>query len=88
MLNMFAMIGPETAMIVFAAILVLFGGSKIPQLMRGIGQGVGELKKGMEEGQRTIMAAANHEDLKVEEAKRLEQAPVVSTPAPGPTTTS
>jgi len=88
MLNMFAMIGPETMMIIFAAILVLFGGTKIPQLMRGIGQGVGELKKGMEEGQRTIMAAAYHEDQKAVEQKPQEQAPVISSTPTGPTTTN
>lgn len=31
-------------------ILVLFGGSRIPALMRSIGRGAGELQKGIEEG--------------------------------------
>jgi sec-independent protein translocase protein TatA len=61
MLNSLAMLNPETMLIIAAVVLLLFGGSKIPQLMRGIGQGVGELKKGMEEGQRVIMDAAHHE---------------------------
>jgi sec-independent protein translocase protein TatA len=30
-------------------VLLLFGGSKIPEMMKGIGQGVKELKKGMNE---------------------------------------
>jgi sec-independent protein translocase protein TatA len=30
-------------------LLIVFGGSKIPEMMKGIGQGVRELKKGMNE---------------------------------------
>ena len=33
----------------FLAILVLFGGRKIPELMRGLGQGVKEFKDGIKE---------------------------------------
>lgn len=35
--------------IIVLAILLLFGGKKIPELMRGVGKGVKELKKGMKE---------------------------------------
>ncbi|MCS6934440.1 MAG: twin-arginine translocase TatA/TatE family subunit [Chitinophagales bacterium] len=56
----FALIGPlgttETILII-AAILLLFGGKKIPELMRGIGQGIREfnaaksnLKQELEQG--------------------------------------
>ena len=41
--------------------LVLFGGKKIPELMRGLGQGVGELKKGLEEGKQTLGEMHNPE---------------------------
>lgn len=34
-------LGPEMLVIVFA-ILLLFGGRKIPELMRGIGKGISE----------------------------------------------
>lgn len=34
-------------MIVAVVILVLFGGRKIPEVMRGLGQGVREFKEGM-----------------------------------------
>ncbi|MGA8367379.1 MAG: twin-arginine translocase TatA/TatE family subunit [Candidatus Acidiferrales bacterium] len=33
--------------IIAVVILVLFGGAKIPQVMRGLGQGVREFKEGM-----------------------------------------
>lgn len=58
-LLLFNFLGPEMLVIVFA-ILLLFGGRKIPELMRGIGKGIREfntarnsleqeLKEGMKE---------------------------------------
>jgi twin arginine-targeting protein translocase, tatA/E family len=37
-------IGPWQAIIVVALILLLFGGKKIPELMRGLGNGIREFK--------------------------------------------
>lgn len=37
-------VGPEMLVVVFA-ILLLFGGRKIPELMRGLGQGISEFNK-------------------------------------------
>ncbi len=59
---LFNFLGPEMLVIVFA-ILLLFGGKKIPELMRGIGKGIREfnsarasveteLKEGMREAER------------------------------------
>jgi len=62
MLNSLAMLGGQDMLIVLLVVLVLFGGKKIPELMRGVGQGVGELKKGMEEGQRQVQEAIRHDD--------------------------
>lgn len=62
MLNTLAMFGGQDMIIVLVAILILFGGKKIPELMRGVGQGVGELKKGMEEGTRQVHDAIKHDD--------------------------
>ncbi|HOY33107.1 MAG TPA: twin-arginine translocase TatA/TatE family subunit [Bacteroidales bacterium] len=39
-------IGGQEIIIIAIIILVLFGGKKIPELMRGLGRGVGEFKKG------------------------------------------
>lgn len=36
----------EWALIIFAIVL-LFGGKKIPELMKGIGEGISEFKKGI-----------------------------------------
>lgn len=37
-------IGPWQVVIVIAVILLLFGGKKIPELMRGLGSGIKEFK--------------------------------------------
>ena len=36
-------------LIVLLVVLLLFGGKKIPELMKGIGQGISNFKKGMKE---------------------------------------
>ena len=37
--------------LIVLAIILLFGSKKIPELMRGLGSGVKEFKKGIKEGQ-------------------------------------
>ncbi len=44
------MLGTTEIIIIAAIILLLFGGSKLPKLMKGLGQGMNEFKKGMQEG--------------------------------------
>ena len=39
------MIGPWQIVIIVALALLFFGGKKIPELMKGLGQGVKEFKK-------------------------------------------
>jgi sec-independent protein translocase protein TatA len=39
-------LGPFEIFIIVAIILLLFGGKKIPELMRGLGKGMNEFKKG------------------------------------------
>ncbi|MBL0309550.1 MAG: twin-arginine translocase TatA/TatE family subunit [Bacteroidetes bacterium] len=64
---------PEVVLIVILA-LVLFGGKKIPELMRGIGQGVREfnsakanIKTEIEEGMKNKPATTNETKEKEEE---------------------
>jgi sec-independent protein translocase protein TatA len=40
-------IGPLQIILIVAVILLIFGGKKIPELMKGIGQGIREFKDGM-----------------------------------------
>ena len=42
-------IGMGELLVILVIILLLFGGRKIPEMMRGLGKGVGEFKKGMRE---------------------------------------
>jgi sec-independent protein translocase protein TatA len=39
------MIGPWQIVLIVVIILLLFGGKKIPDLMRGLGEGIKEFKK-------------------------------------------
>lgn len=56
-------------LIILIAILVLFGGTKIPQLMRGIGKGVGELQEGLKEGKRKFTEELNEPSTEPSETK-------------------
>ena len=40
-------VGPWQIVLIVAVILLLFGGKKIPELMKGLGKGINEFKKGM-----------------------------------------
>jgi|TARA_B110001454_G_scaffold48489_1_gene47783 sec-independent protein translocase protein TatA len=44
-----AMPGTMEMALLALAILLLFGGKKIPELMRGLGKGINEFKKGKNE---------------------------------------
>jgi sec-independent protein translocase protein TatA len=55
----FGLPGGSEWIVILIVILVLFGGTKIPQLMRGVGKGMGELQKGLEEGKRAFQDASN-----------------------------
>ena len=42
-------IGPQEKIIILIIVLLLFGGRKIPELMKGLGKGMKEFKKTTEE---------------------------------------
>lgn len=44
-------------LIIFVLILLLFGGKKIPELMRGLGKGVKSFKEGVDEAKEEIEKA-------------------------------
>ena len=48
--------------IIFLAILLLFGGKKIPELMRGLGKGVHSFKQGIEEAKDEINRPVERDD--------------------------
>lgn len=53
MIILFSFGMPEILLIALV-VLLLFGGAKIPELMRGIGKGVSEFKKGMKDVENEI----------------------------------
>ena len=74
----FGLPGGMEWVLILVVILVLFGGKKIPELMRGVGKGVGELQKGLDEGKKGFNGML-HED---------EEKPAAVTVVTPPTTTT
>ncbi|HXJ18383.1 MAG TPA: twin-arginine translocase TatA/TatE family subunit [Candidatus Polarisedimenticolia bacterium] len=50
---------PMHLLIIAIVVLVLFGGRKIPEVMKGLGQGVREFKEGMRGDQTPTQPPAN-----------------------------
>lgn len=48
-LSIFLVVGPWQYIIIGLAILLLFGGKKIPELMKGLGKGIKEFKDASKE---------------------------------------
>ena len=48
------MIGTWEIVVIVLVVLLLFGGKKIPELMKGLGQGVKSFKQGMNEVEKEI----------------------------------
>ena len=49
-------LGSQEIIIIALVILLLFGGKKIPELMHGLGKGVSQFKKGMNDIEEQINA--------------------------------
>ena len=45
--------GPNQMILILVVVLLLFGGRKIPELMRGLGRGVKEFKDGVADDETT-----------------------------------
>ncbi|MEO8770947.1 MAG: twin-arginine translocase TatA/TatE family subunit [Ferruginibacter sp.] len=63
---------PEHMIFILIAILLLFGGKKIPELMRGIGKGMREFKDAKDNVKTEIESGMKEPD-KDEEIRRLRQ---------------
>lgn len=50
---MLAIPGPASIVLIVVAILLLFGGKKIPELMRGLGSGIKEFKDASKDEENT-----------------------------------
>ena len=63
MIILFSFGMPEILLIALV-VLLLFGGAKIPELMRGIGKGVSEFKKGVRDVENEIKNTDTKEEYK------------------------
>ena len=52
-------IGTSELILIAGIILLLFGGKKLPEVMRGMGRGVSEFKKGTREAKEPFEEAKN-----------------------------
>ncbi|HYX09383.1 MAG TPA: twin-arginine translocase TatA/TatE family subunit [Bacteroidales bacterium] len=58
-------IGPGQIILIIVILLLLFGGRKIPELMKGLGQGMKEFKKAtQEEDEKTSSSSSAKEEKK------------------------
>ena len=61
---LFLNLGTGEIIIIAFAILLLFGGKKIPELTKGLGKGIRSFKDGMKDVENQIDKAANEPDEK------------------------
>ncbi len=61
MLSLFALLTPTTALIVGLVVLLLFG-NRLPSVMRSLGQGMNEFKKGLDDGSKSASETKQVED--------------------------
>ncbi len=52
-------LGPTEIILILAIVLLLFGGKKIPELMKGMGKGVKNFKDGMKEDEQDPKSETN-----------------------------
>ncbi|MBV8880334.1 MAG: twin-arginine translocase TatA/TatE family subunit [Planctomycetaceae bacterium] len=53
--TMLAVMSATHVILVVVVVLLLFGSQKIPELMRSVGSGLNEFKKGMREGEQALL---------------------------------
>jgi TatA/E family protein of Tat protein translocase len=68
---MFGLGTPEIVAII-VLVLILFGGKKIPEIMRGLGEGMREFRKASSSAQEGIKRMADGEPVPGEDADDLE----------------
>lgn len=76
MLNMVLLFIGTTEIIVIGGIaLLIFGGKKLPELMRGLGKGVKEFKEGMHEVKEEINNDGQPQEQPQPEEQKKEETP-------------
>jgi sec-independent protein translocase protein TatA len=68
--------GPTDWIVILVIVLVLFGAKKIPELFRGLGQGMNEFRKAREEFDRELHGASS--DAKAKQQEQLQPVQTVT----------
>lgn len=84
---MFAMLNTPEIFLILAVVLVLFGAKKLPELARGLGQGLKEFKKASRDMTDEIQASINEDPAPAPPVRRIsaesqprQEAPISATP--------
>ncbi len=73
MLTPLAFLNAETAMIILIVVVLLFGGSKLPELARGMGKAKREFKKASEEVEDEVRNAVQEDEVRKARLKAIEE---------------
>lgn len=57
-------VGPTELIIILCIVLLIFGGKKIPELMKGVGKGVRSFKEGLNEVDEQVQPSEKKEEEK------------------------
>ncbi|MBO7489901.1 MAG: twin-arginine translocase TatA/TatE family subunit [Bacteroidales bacterium] len=68
-MNLLGIIGGQEIIIILLIVLVLFGGRKIPELMRGLGKGVKEYKNAVNGVEDEVRQATEEKPKESKESK-------------------
>ena len=71
--NQLLFIGTTELLLIGGIALLLFGGKKLPEMMRGLGEGVREFKKGVNDAKETDENPNNEEVEKKESEENLSK---------------
>ncbi|SPE55576.1 Sec-independent protein translocase protein TatA (modular protein) [Verrucomicrobia bacterium] len=84
--NMLALfdLGGSQILLIMALILIFFGARRIPELAKGLGQGIKEFKKATREVTDEIHNAAEAPQTSVSQARQLPSTPPAEKPATVP----
>jgi sec-independent protein translocase protein TatA len=64
---------PVQWIVVLAVVLLLFGGSRIPEMMKGLGSGMKEFKKGLREDEEPVDDKSAKTETKVDAKAEAEK---------------
>lgn len=66
-------LGGQELLVILLIFLLLFGGSKIPELMKGLGKGVRSFKDGMNEVRKDLDVDAPADDAETKKEERQKE---------------